>query len=730
MRWPESAPVVDKTPPRSWRTGSGRWLFTRRSKTRTQDSWRRPETVLATGGRPLTRDGQVISSSGIGRHAFAHAAINLGVEPAIEADGRRHAAAERQSVSKRWLAATCLTGCAGGALIGVAIYAALDRHAVKIQAATYASPPRVEAAGSASSVPKGDRLVKKVDVVTEKQSFRAPTTFAVGNKQVIRLRGYTHVATTLTLTPTDFADQVPPFNPLKLLGGDEPDPGMDTTADPGPALDASDVGYTMSDLAAADPATFGPGLTKADVAAQVAQQVKAEADAAAGTKGALALPPQLLLMRTSRSILDNAGALAFANMGEAAGLASPSKSMTVTAENVTVRPRQDGLHDSLPEERLVVMRHGDALDDVLRGNGASREQVRGIVDAFGAKKGEPPVAEGRRVKLLMTETDDPKPRQQIARVSVYAEEALETTIALDDDGHYVKVEPVDAPRPAPTASADDAEDSGGMRLYDSIYQTALKQQIPKPVIASMIRIFANDVDFQQATTPGDSLDAFYANDDDSDGHSALLFASITVRDEVYRYYRFQTPDDPAAAEYFDDNGKSMRKFLIRTPVPSGIFTSGFGVRFHPILGYSRPHTGVDWAAPIGTPILSAGNGTVLKAERSSSYGNHIEIQHANGYITTYSHMVGFARGIAEGTKVRQGQVIGYLGQTGLATGPHLHYEVIANGHFVDPMRVKLAHSHDVEGRELADFHKEHDRIDALMASAPNAMPDTQKNATN
>ena len=155
------------------------------------------------------------------------------------------------------------------------------------------------------------------------------------------------------------------------------------------------------------------------------------------------------------------------------------------------------------------------------------------------------------------------------------------------------------------------------------------------------------------------------------------------------------------------------------------------MRFHPILGYSRPHTGVDWAAPVGTPILASGNGTVLKAERNASYGNHVEIQHANDYVTTYSHMVGFARGITEGVRVRQGQVIGYLGQTGLATGPHLHYEVIVNDHFVDPMRVKLSQTRELDGRKLGDFKREHDRIGALMANAPNGGADAlQRRAAN
>ena len=132
------------------------------------------------------------------------------------------------------------------------------------------------------------------------------------------------------------------------------------------------------------------------------------------------------------------------------------------------------------------------------------------------------------------------------------------------------------------------------------------------------------------------------------------------------------------------------------------------------------HTGVDFAAPIGTPIFAAGNGTVIKAGRESGYGNRVEIQHANGYITTYNHMTGFARGVVEGVRVRQGQVIGYLGMTGLATGPHLHYEVIVNGHFVDPMRVKLARTRELDGRMIAFFKRERERIEGLIAKTPGA----------
>jgi murein DD-endopeptidase MepM/ murein hydrolase activator NlpD len=239
----------------------------------------------------------------------------------------------------------------------------------------------------------------------------------------------------------------------------------------------------------------------------------------------------------------------------------------------------------------------------------------------------------------------------------------------------------------------------------------------------MVHAFANDVDFQRAVQPGDSIEAFVCGPDEIDPHPQLLFAAMTARDQVFRYYRFQTPDD-GLVDYYDENGRSSRKFLIRKPIAAGEVTSPFGMRYHPLLHYARMHTGIDWGAAVGTPILAAGSGVITLAEFTSGYGRRVEIQHANGYVTTYSHLSGFARGAVAGARVVQGQVIGYLGQSGLATGPHLHYEVIINGNFVDPMAIKLARTREFDGKMLAAFKRERERIDQLMAQAPNAAPAT------
>ena len=265
---------------------------------------------------------------------------------------------------------------------------------------------------------------------------------------------------------------------------------------------------------------------------------------------------------------------------------------------------------------------------------------------------------------------------------------------------------------------DDEEDDGkGMRLYQSIYETALRNNIPKPVIEALIRIYSYDVDFQHKTQPGNSFDVLYAQDDESsagDAKAEVIFAALTTGGEVKKYYRFQTTDD-GIVDYYDETGKSAKKFLVRKPVATGIMRSGFGARNHPLLGYFKMHTGVDWAAPLGTAIYASGNGTVEKVGWESGYGKYVKIRHANGYETAYGHMTAFARSTQPGARVRQGQVIGYVGSTGLSTGPHVHYEILVNGRFVDPLRVKLPRGRVLEGPLLTGFDKERDRVDGIIS---------------
>jgi murein DD-endopeptidase MepM/ murein hydrolase activator NlpD len=649
--------------------------------------------------------------------------VDVGVEPPIEADGRRHSAVDRRRVSLRWLTGTVLTGLSGAALIGAAVYSALDRNA------NFAEAPELvihkdTAIGDLVNPKKGDRLVKSVDIVAARQSYRAPTTIKVGDKEVIKWRNFARVSTTLTLVSTGFADDVPPFNPLKVVA-DARNP-VDQAQDPGPVQDDAEVSFVTSDLSGTMTAPTAGYLSSEEVRAQVEEQVQNNLPAGKNP----AYSPQLLLQRTSRASLDPTGGLSYAAPG-ASAITAPFLNLSVrmVPENVTLIPKSTaavGADKSISqiEERLVVVRHGDTLEEILKANGATKDQIKSIVAAFSAKRGAAPVTEGQRLKLLLADLDENDGTLQLCRISVYTDETLQTAVAVTDTGDYVQVAKMDTPekpagRKKTTDEADTEDNPGGMRLYDSLYETALKQEIPRPIIDDLVRIFANDVDFQRSVSGGDSFEAFYDEGDEGDVRNDLLYASVTTHGETFRYYRYQTPDD-GVIDYYDPNGRAVRKFLLRKPIVSGELRSGFGMRYHPILHYAKMHTGVDWGSPIGTPILAAGAGTVLKAAWDAGYGRRIEIQHSNGYITTYNHMSGFARGIAEGTAVKQGQVVGYLGSSGLATGPHLHYEVMVNGRFVDPLQIRLPRTREFDGRLLAEFRRERDRVDGLMAKAPNA----------
>ncbi len=634
----------------------------------------------------------------------------------MEIGGSRIEGGERRRISLRWLAGVALAGLCGLALICSALYLDLDRQSTFAQAPEFAAATHKEGEQNEGVNPgKGDRLVRPIDIVAAKQTFKAPTTIKIGDKEVVKARPFTILATTLTMTPTGFADAVPPFDPLKATSGSAEK--ADAPPDPGPMQDDAEVAFSQRDLTAEDAAAATGELTLAEAQAQVVEMIKATA---AGDK-APPLPPQMLLTRTSQAGIDPLGALSYATSG-AEGANAPFASIEVrmVPENVTDAVKAPADDQPIGRERLVQMRHGETFEDVLRANGASKDAASAILAAFGAKRGDSPVAEGQKIILQFDEPLAEGKPAPIARVSVYADEQLKSTIAIDDEGDYVPVTLRRDGAAGKAAQSGDA-DSGGMSLYESFYETALKQGLPRPIIDEMVRAFANDVDFQRSAQPGDSIAAFIAEADEIDPHPQLLFATMTVRDQVFKYYRFQTPDD-GLVDYYDESGRSTRKFLIRKPIVAGEITSPFGMRYHPILRYTRMHTGVDWGAPIGTPILAAGAGVVIKAEFTSGYGRRVEIQHANGYVTTYSHLSGFARGLVAGARVTQGQLIGYLGQSGLATGPHLHYEVIINGNFVDPMAIKLARTREFDGKMLASFKRERDRIEQLMAQAPNAAP--------
>jgi murein DD-endopeptidase MepM/ murein hydrolase activator NlpD len=253
-------------------------------------------------------------------------------------------------------------------------------------------------------------------------------------------------------------------------------------------------------------------------------------------------------------------------------------------------------------------------------------------------------------------------------------------------------------------------------IDDSLYMSAERAALPQDVTISLIKLFSWDVDFQRDVRRGDRFETLFEEVSLEDGSGGtrggdLLYAALSINGRLLEGYRFE-PDE-GAGEYFDRNGRSLKKFLMRTPIDGARLSSRFGMRRHPILGYNRMHQGVDFAAPTGTPIYAAGDGTVAVAKRNGGYGRYVRIRHTGEYATAYGHMSRIAQGIVSGRRVQQGQVIGYVGATGRATGPHLHYEVLRNGTQINPLQIKQPANQQLAGAALERFRKEVARIDRL-----------------
>jgi murein DD-endopeptidase MepM/ murein hydrolase activator NlpD len=629
--------------------------------------------------------------------------MDMGNEPPLSVDGGTGVTVDRRRVSVQWFSGTILTGLCGAALMGGAVFTALDG-----EAHFAALPERAESAlrgaigsGERSAGPrKSDRLPPASEGNARRVVIRDSITSRVGNREVVRVRPFVSVSANLSLSTSELSANIPPFNSQKLLADES---GAQDTANLAASAEPdAEVSFVQRELSAIMPRMkIASTLPLEEVVTRVRE--------AANWSG-----------RSGQSYavagLQPTGGLAYA----ADGAPDPYAGFEarIVPENITLLPKTASqiTGGGTSNERVVTVKKGDSISSILRELGAPPEDIKALASALGPRGRDIGLKDGQKLRILLSPL--PGDRQQPARVIVANENMIEAVVALSDLGKYVSVD-VSAINQAVADTRDEEEedDGRGIRLYASIYETALRNQIPRSVIDEMVRVYSYDVDFQRKAQPGDSLEVLYAGDEETpgtEGRNDVLYASLTVGGEVKKFYRFQTPDDNVV-DYYDETGKSAKKFLVRKPVTDGIMRSGFGGRRHPILGYMKMHTGIDWAAPLGTPIFASGNGVIERIGWESGYGKYIRIRHANGYETAYGHMTAFARGMDEGTRVRQGQVIGFVGSTGLSTGAHVHYEVLVNGRFVDPMRIRLPRGRSLEAGLLASFEKERDRLDTMMA---------------
>ncbi len=244
-------------------------------------------------------------------------------------------------------------------------------------------------------------------------------------------------------------------------------------------------------------------------------------------------------------------------------------------------------------------------------------------------------------------------------------------------------------------------------IRTSLYNTALELNIKPNIIIEFARLYGFQVDFQRDIWKNDSFQIIYEEFKNSEGKvietGEIIYANLNLQNKDIQLYKFEYEKNKI--DYFDENGKSMRKTLMKTPINGARLSSSFGKRKHPILGFTKMHTGTDFAAPKGTPIMASGDGLVVRAKWCGGGGNCVKIKHNSVYQTVYAHLSKFGRGIKKGTRVKQGQIIGYVGSTGLSTGPHLHYEVIENGKKINSQKLKLPSGKILKGEELKRFEK-------------------------
>jgi len=620
----------------------------------------------------------------------------------------------------RWLISTCLAGTVGAISIFVVIYGSTDRRETKsgfLPALSLMGDADLSGRGipflRASeglkwATPKSDRLKITSGAVTVRYLINESLKQRRAGREYIHAKPYVRIVGRLAPVSPDYEAQIPPFNPLKLYAlNKQASPGQ---ADDSTTTDQSSVKVSVVELLGGIlPVEDGEELDDAEVAQHVARTKEAEAEAEKIRAGAEA--------DASRSL-----------SGEDTNALGSDLAADVVPPNTTVlaKPTQDEedtLADLEGRETLVVkVGAKDSLRKILTRAGADSWQARAMIEAARNVFPESSLSAGQEVRITLVPSLTQKDRKEPARFSVFSDGHHHlVTVMRNSAGEFIASKSSAIEEEIANAALGDSDKASTSSIYGSVFYAGLLQHVPPETIWKIMKIHASETDFRRRLRPGDAIELFFDMKDDPSPDAPpgeLLYTAITSGGETYRFYRFRTAD--GVVDYYDEKGSNSRKFLMRRPVrgENVRLTSGFGMRFHPLLNERRMHTGVDWATSTGTPILAAGSGVIEEAGRKGQYGNYIRIRHPNGYQTAYGHMLRLKKGIVRGVKVRQGQIIGYVGSTGLASGPHLHYEVLINSRFVDPLSIQVPRERELKGRQLAEFQKERTRIDELRHLAP------------
>ena len=658
--------------------------------------------------------------------------IDLGNDPPLmlgEDDEVEESPVQR-AVSWRWMTGAVLTGVTSVLLMGAALAVALN-NPDQFAALPDSFTGNVLGSDGIAFGGKGDRVRPVEQSVATRQVLQVSTTTHQGGRDFIKLKPFARISAPLA-AHKEFAAEVPKYDPMRIfVDNAETDPEVPDASSSVAAADDPDAELLDSEVALkVMPFPIGAPDLDPNVRLEVGeieQIVRAYAHIDTGDDPGLSL--------AALSYADAAADPA-ANPFSALGVKIVPENVSNIAKSTAGATLDEGY-----QEKIITITRAENLRTLFEENAITGDDADEIIAALSQLVDVSRLRPGQKVRVAFatdpsvaaldqadTDADNaetaggdaPKATQSALRpirVSIYENGAHQATVARADSNVFVRA---DEPSVTPELFAD-AEEAPPKperqpSLYDALYETALDQQIPSPLVDELVHAFAYDVDFTGRISSGDSLEVLHSLPENSDQDASaqeVLFASLTLGGVTKRLYRFRSPDD-GIVDYYDAAGNSAKKFLMRKPVTTARISSSFGWRVHPLLGYRRLHAGVDYATARGTPIFAAGNGVVEKAGRSSGYGNLITLRHLNGYETYYGHQQRFAKGIKPGVRVHQGQIIGYVGSTGVSTGPHVHFEIRVNGQPVDPLRIRLPRGRVLQGDVLKTFQAERQHIDELL----------------
>ena len=632
--------------------------------------------------------------------------IDLGDAPPIVIDAedavRRF---RRSSVIRRWILGYVTASVTATTLMAGALWAAFDRPSSRLPFVV-ASPARSPL--YTPNAPKTDMLRVEPAAGTVEAHGGAIAVAVVEkerNTKRVETRPYRYTDQSLAASLRIEAPAVPPYDLARIIGSI---PQETSTTDEiyGVGLEA-DFEVTINPFPTNVPVEDF-SFTEADDRAHIARPSSDDANIQEA-------------QRTGPGDTGHDGEGAFEELLSTAATVPPN--VTILEANITELVKSAAAADRFVD----LIQDGDTIEDILVGSGvipADAEVVRKLAHRLlgGGLQADDVV----EIEFTVAGEGEVA-RRKVQRFTAYRSSTPLVSLARAEDDRLIEAEPMRETAPIVDAVVSVGSSGRGPTIYEGIYRVGLGEGMSEALIGKLVRAFAFEVDLTQPIGPQDRLQVIFSSPE-AEAQAAsgeLLFASLAVAGLEHRVYRFRDPANDTVRHY-DERGLSTSRLLLRKPIGGGVFRSGFGMRSHPILKRRRMHNGVDWAARRGTPIYAAGDATVVRAGWQSGYGRAVRLRLRNGYEAFYAHMSRIGDGVEAGTQIRQGDIVGYVGTSGLSTGNHLHYEVIVNARRVDPLGIRIPRDSELNGATLAAFAQERQRIDAIVDTAHQ---DLRRNAT-